>query len=162
MKCTKDGGQCGQGGLCDECKHGCSADKPADTDLYLKSLPEFDRWWYEEGSAPPLPGHDCEEHTKRMCEIAWSIGAYKAATNAKLESSMNAERVWETTMKAAIGEDGPASVSKAIADLKQLLTDIKAWDVEEASRYTMQNGFRPTFMLPLELRSRIAKALGVQ
>ena len=39
----------------------------------------FERWWYYEGSAPPQKGEDHEEHTKRMCKIAWSNGAYVAA-----------------------------------------------------------------------------------
>ena len=39
----------------------------------------FDVWWHNEGSGmPPLPGEDSETHTRRICEIAWSNGAYKA------------------------------------------------------------------------------------
>jgi hypothetical protein len=38
---------------------------------------DFETWWYHEGSAPPLPGEDGEEHCKRMCKIAWSNGAFK-------------------------------------------------------------------------------------
>lgn len=38
----------------------------------------FEKWWYYEGSCPPYTHHDCEEHTKRMCKIAWSNGAYVA------------------------------------------------------------------------------------
>jgi hypothetical protein len=38
---------------------------------------DFETWWYREGSAPPLPGEDGEEHCKRMCKIAWSNGAFK-------------------------------------------------------------------------------------
>lgn len=38
---------------------------------------EFETWWYHEGSAPPLPGYDMEEHCKRMCQIAWANGAFK-------------------------------------------------------------------------------------
>jgi hypothetical protein len=37
----------------------------------------FKAWWYSEGSQAPYTHHDCEEHTMRMCEIAWSNGAYK-------------------------------------------------------------------------------------
>jgi hypothetical protein len=37
----------------------------------------FEKWWYEEGSQAPYTHHDCEEHTKRMCEMAWANGAYK-------------------------------------------------------------------------------------
>ena len=43
----------------------------------------FERWWYYEGSAPPQQGEDHEEHTKRMCQIAWSNGAYVAAQPAQ-------------------------------------------------------------------------------
>jgi hypothetical protein len=37
----------------------------------------FRSWWYSEGSQAPYTHHDCEEHTMRMCEIAWANGAYK-------------------------------------------------------------------------------------
>jgi hypothetical protein len=43
---------------------------------------DFETWWYREGSAPPLPGEDGEEHCKRMCQIAWSNGAFKAEESA--------------------------------------------------------------------------------
>jgi hypothetical protein len=36
----------------------------------------FKAWWYTEGSQPPFKHHDCEEHTMRMCEIAWANGAF--------------------------------------------------------------------------------------
>jgi len=38
----------------------------------------FKAWWYNEGSQAPYTHHDCEQHTMRMCEIAWANGAYKA------------------------------------------------------------------------------------
>jgi hypothetical protein len=38
---------------------------------------DFKTWWYNEGSLAPYTHHDCEEHTMRMCEIAWANGAYK-------------------------------------------------------------------------------------
>jgi hypothetical protein len=37
----------------------------------------FKSWWHNEGSQAPYTHHDCEEHTMRMCEIAWVNGAYK-------------------------------------------------------------------------------------
>lgn len=37
----------------------------------------FKTWWHNEGSQAPYTHHDCEEHTMRMCEIAWANGAYK-------------------------------------------------------------------------------------
>jgi len=36
----------------------------------------FKAWWYNEGSQAPYTHHDCEEHTMRMCEIAWANGAF--------------------------------------------------------------------------------------
>jgi hypothetical protein len=42
-----------------------------------KEMNDFETWWYHEGSGPPLPGEDGEEHCKRMCKIAWSNGADK-------------------------------------------------------------------------------------
>ena len=38
----------------------------------------FDVWWHNEGSQAPNPTDDMYEHCKRMCEIAWANGAYKA------------------------------------------------------------------------------------
>jgi len=32
----------------------------------------FKAWWYNEGSQALYTHHDCEEHTMRMCEIAWN------------------------------------------------------------------------------------------
>ena len=37
----------------------------------------FKEWWHNEGSQAPYTHHDCEEHTMRMCEIAWANGAHK-------------------------------------------------------------------------------------
>jgi len=37
----------------------------------------FKAWWHNEGSQAPYTHHDCEEHTMRMCEIAWANGAFK-------------------------------------------------------------------------------------
>ena len=38
---------------------------------------DFKTWWYNEGSQAPYKHHDCEEHTMRMCEIAWKNAVYK-------------------------------------------------------------------------------------
>jgi hypothetical protein len=38
---------------------------------------DFKTWWYNEGSQAPYTHHDCEEHTMRMCEIAWKNAVYK-------------------------------------------------------------------------------------
>jgi len=38
----------------------------------------FQIWWEQEGSKPPLPHEDHEEHTKKQCLIAWANGFYTA------------------------------------------------------------------------------------
>jgi len=64
---------------------GFQAKRKAAADKLQELVPSdaFERWWYYEGSAPPYTHHDCEEHTKRMCKIAWSNGAYVAAQTAQ-------------------------------------------------------------------------------
>jgi hypothetical protein len=50
-------------------------ERPTDEELQRRFL----TWWNEEGSAMrPLPGHDYEEHARRISEIAWANGAYVA------------------------------------------------------------------------------------
>jgi hypothetical protein len=37
----------------------------------------FKKWWHNEGSQAPYTHHaSTEEHTMRMCEIAWANGAF--------------------------------------------------------------------------------------
>ena len=40
-------------------------------------MTDFERWWYDEGSSNRPVDEDIEEFSKRMCEIAWSNGAFK-------------------------------------------------------------------------------------
>jgi hypothetical protein len=47
-----------------------------------QELVGFDEWWSNEGSQAPKPTDDMYEHCKRMCEIAWSNGAYRALEKA--------------------------------------------------------------------------------
>ena len=51
--------------------------------MAMDKVSPFEKWWYYEGSGPPQKGEDYEEHTKRMCEIAWSNGADVAAQSAQ-------------------------------------------------------------------------------
>jgi hypothetical protein len=56
----------------------------------------FKAWWYNEGSQAPYTHHDCEEHTMRMCEIAWANGAFKereAFAKIQFESLLQAIRI---------------------------------------------------------------------
>lgn len=39
-------------------------------------MTDFESWWYHEGSDPKRFDEDFEEHCKRMCQIAWSNGAF--------------------------------------------------------------------------------------
>ena len=52
----------------------------------------FKAWWYAEGSQAPYTHHDCEEHTMRMCEIAWN----KAQALAQEQEPVAWESVYET------------------------------------------------------------------
>jgi hypothetical protein len=47
-----------------------------------QELVGFDEWWSNEGSQAPKPTDGMYEHCKRMCEIAWSNGAYRALEKA--------------------------------------------------------------------------------
>lgn len=40
-------------------------------------MTDFETWWRNEGSDPKRFNEDWEEHCKRMCQIAWSNGAFK-------------------------------------------------------------------------------------
>ena len=46
---------------------------------------DFDRWWNDEGSAPPDKSRDHAEHARHLAEIAWSNGGYKARVEAELK-----------------------------------------------------------------------------
>jgi len=44
----------------------------------MKTKTDFEAWWFNEGSAMgPTKNEDHHEHTRRICEIAWSNGADK-------------------------------------------------------------------------------------
>jgi hypothetical protein len=44
---------------------------------WRKQMNDFNTWWETEGSGmPPLPNEEHSEHVRRICEIAWSNGAY--------------------------------------------------------------------------------------
>ncbi len=45
---------------------------------YEASKDHFEIWWKNEGSKPPMPNDDLEEHTKKQCLIAWCNGFYTA------------------------------------------------------------------------------------
>jgi hypothetical protein len=51
--------------------------------MAMDKMSPFEKWWYYESGCPPYTHHDCEEHTKRMCKIAWGNGAYVAAQPAQ-------------------------------------------------------------------------------
>lgn len=44
---------------------------------YKEWWKSFDEWWHYEGSKPPEPGVEMEEHVRTMCRIAWMNGTYK-------------------------------------------------------------------------------------
>ena len=57
-----------------------NTDQPTWENVCRKAESAFSAWWHNEGSGMlPLPGEDAEMHVRRICEIAWANGAYKAA-----------------------------------------------------------------------------------
>lgn len=57
-------------------------------------MTDFESWWYHEGSAFRPVDEDIEEFSKRMCQIAWSNGAYAAReASAKIAD----EKGWHVT-----------------------------------------------------------------
>lgn len=88
------------------CSKSCKAKDFFGEKVAPKEKSDFETWWYNEGSKPPEykkcnsdsddDGNchrcfknktgciqkidDVEEHTKKMCKIAWENGAYKAST----------------------------------------------------------------------------------
>ena len=74
----------------------------------------FKAWWYSEGSQAPYTHHDCEEHTMRMCEIAWANGAYKE----REEANARANASWTLMCKkmVAIEREACARVCDELSD----------------------------------------------
>jgi hypothetical protein len=53
----------------------------------------FEHWWCHEGSGPPLPGEDAEEHCMRMCKIAWEKSAQAERERIKAANAPEIEKV---------------------------------------------------------------------
>ena len=54
-------------------------DLPQPAGSSAPACPGFDVWWHNEGSGiVPRQDDDMESHAKRVAEIAWQNGAYKA------------------------------------------------------------------------------------
>jgi hypothetical protein len=73
----------------------------------------FKAWWYSEGSQAPYTHHDCEEHTMRMCEIAWANGAYKATE----EANANKNASWTLMCKKMVAFEREAC-AKVVDDIE--------------------------------------------
>ena len=69
----------------------------------------FKTWWYNEGSQAPYTHHDCEEHTMRMCEIAWANGAYKALAEHAMQEVQRLGQEIEQEPVAWMDADGNVS-----------------------------------------------------
>ena len=73
----------------------------------------FKAWWYSEGSQAPYTHHDCEEHTMRMCEIAWANGAYKE----REEANAKANASWTLMCKKMVAFEREAC-AKVVDDIE--------------------------------------------
>ena len=71
----------------------------------------FKAWWYNEGSQAPYTHHDCEEHTMRMCEIAWN----KAQALAQPEQKMV---MWPCLIDTADFSKGTVTIVLQCEDYK--------------------------------------------
>ena len=71
----------------------------------------FKAWWYNEGSQAPYTHHDCEEHTMRMCEIAWN----KAQALAQPEQKMV---MWPCLIDTADFSKGTVTIVMQCEDYK--------------------------------------------
>jgi hypothetical protein len=63
----------------------------------------------------------------------------------ELDSTRDIETVWEKAMMAAIGEDGPVSVSCAIGRLKEERDELLAALIDAGNDYISQNGSKPSW-----------------
>ena len=65
---------------------------------------DFETWWHNEGSDPKRFNEDWEEHCKRMCQIAWSNGAFVMQEACAKLVEKKAAKTWVDvdTMAAAI------------------------------------------------------------
>jgi hypothetical protein len=75
----------------------------------------FKAWWYSEGSQAPYTHHDCEEHTMRMCEIAWANGAYKE----REEANAKANASWTLMCKKMVAIEREACAKVCDARLEK-------------------------------------------
>lgn len=73
----------------------------------------FKAWWYSEGSQAPYTHHDCEEHTMRMCEIAWANGADKE----REEANARANASWTLMCKKMVAFEREAC-AKVVDDIE--------------------------------------------
>ena len=84
----------------------------------------FKAWWYSEGSQAPYTHHDCEEHTMRMCEIAWANGAYKE----REEANAKANASWTLMCKKMVAIEREAC-AKHLDDQNTAMTDKLAAEI---------------------------------
>lgn len=88
-------------------------------------MSNFEYWWYHEGSGPPLPGEDGEEHCKRMCHIAWRSGAHmerqrvlewaEIASKVNEDAIVKAERERAALLVEQMGIEGYGTLAIAAA-----------------------------------------------
>jgi hypothetical protein len=77
---------------------------------------DFERWWYQEGSAFGPVDEDVEEFAKRMCEIAWSNGVFveREACAKVCEET----EVVQTTYCMTLHDEGAETLRNAAAAIR--------------------------------------------
>ena len=85
----------------------------------------FKAWWYSEGSQAPYTHHDCEEHTMRMCEIAWANGAYKE----REEANARANASWTLMCKKMVAIEREACAKIVEVEAMQYAEPVWAFEI---------------------------------
>lgn len=128
-------------------------DKPTDADLRqlfgdasppVAAVPAFTdgfaRWWGEEGmDMAPRPDETHAEHVRRLCEIAWSNGHYRAREPSALPDAGTAWPVFLREPEATIAELN--SYWKDITKSLPLFADfpVKVWRKGETGLMAIQS-----------------------
>ena len=86
----------------------------------------FKSWWYTEGSQAPYTHHDCEEHTMRMCEIAWN----KAQSLAQPEQEPVIDKSAAKRIATSLGWT-PQRKPLTDEEIEKLADDFLAYQIED-------------------------------
>lgn len=79
-------------------------------------MSDFETWWHNEGSYAPNKDDDCESHCKKMCEIAWANGAYKARQEFEKQLTELQEQLKTARKHTCVYDDGVCKKCMEVRD----------------------------------------------